>query len=306
MYPLKFEPVYKEMIWGGQTLESLFGRKLPSQQVGESWELCTHRHGMSYIINGLWQGKTLAEVIEQQPEAMLGTAYKGTAEFPLLIKYLDANDHLSIQVHPDDGYAWAVEHERGKTEAWYVLHAGQGAQIVYGLRDAVSKEQFSRAIAGGEIESALRYVNVRQGDLILIPAGTVHSLLKGVVVCEVQQNSDATYRIHDFNRLGADGKPRELHIEKALDVIRFGGQPALDFAGESISCPYFTVRKWEVKQTALDHPQGRFLVYCILAGKGRIAGGGVVTPVQPGDTVLLPACLETVEISGELSLLRIQ
>ncbi|CUH97298.1 hypothetical protein P22_3425 [Propionispora sp. 2/2-37] len=306
MYPLKFAPVYKEMIWGGQRLGSLFNRKLPFSKVGESWEICTHRHGMSSIVNGVWQGKTLAEVIARQPQVILGTGYKELAEFPLLIKYLDANDHLSIQVHPDDGYAWNTEHEQGKTEAWYVLHAEQGAQIIYGLRDTVSKEQFSRAIAEGGIEQVVRYVAVRQGDLILVPAGTVHSLLKGVVVCEVQQSSDATYRIHDFNRPGPDGKPRELHIEKALEVIDFGKQPALQFAKESISCPYFTVRKWKVTQKALDHPQGRFLVYCILAGEGRLAGGGVVMPVLPGDTLLLPACLETVELSGELQMLRIQ
>ncbi|CUH95329.1 hypothetical protein P22_1399 [Propionispora sp. 2/2-37] len=306
VYPLKFKPVYKEMIWGGRALESLFGRKLPSSRIGESWELCTHPQGMSCINNGIWQGKTLQEVIEQQPETILGKAYAGQAQFPLLIKYIDANDHLSIQVHPGDEYARRVEGERGKTEAWYVVDAGPGAEIIYGLSDTVTREIFSQAVASGAVEPVLRRVAVCPGDLILVPAGTVHSLLKGVVVCEVQQSSDLTYRIHDFNRTGPDGKPRALHIEKALEVISFGEQPPLNFTQDSITCSYFSVRKWQVKPLVRDYSGGHFLVYCILQGSGQVVGNGVSTPVQAGETVLVPACLESVEIMGELHLLRIQ
>lgn len=305
MYPLTFEPVYKETIWGGQALANLFGRKLPSPRTGESWEVCAHPQGMSRIRNGLWRGKTLQEVITAQPAMILGEGRKTAGQFPLLIKYIDAGDDLSIQVHPADEYAWRMEGQPGKTEAWYVLQAGPGAEIIYGLNEAVSRDGFSQAVREGTVEAAVRRVAVQTGDMILVPAGTVHSLLKGVVVCEIQQNSDVTYRIHDFNRTGPDGQPRRLQIEKGLAVTAFGQQPSLCFKQDRITCPYFSVRKQRITGLTEDFPAGQFLVYCILQGQGRIVGNGVEVPVQAGDTVLIPACLTAVTLSGQCQLLRI-
>ncbi len=306
MYPLTFEPVYKETIWGGQALATLFGRELPSARIGESWEICAHPQGMSRIRNGSWQGKTLQEVMSTQPALILGEGRTAETQFPLLIKYIDAGDDLSIQVHPDDEYAGRVERQPGKTEAWYVLQAGPGAEIIYGLNEAVSREAFIQAVREGTVEAAVRRVAVQAGDMILVPAGTVHSLLKGVAVCEIQQNSDLTYRLYDFNRTGPDGKPRMLHLGKGLAVTAFGQQPALDFRQDSITCPYFSVQRQQVAGQVQDLPAGRFLIYCILQGKGQIAANGIEVPVQAGDTVLIPACLTAVTLTGQCQLLRIR
>lgn len=305
MYPLVFEPVYKETIWGGRALEKLFSRKLPSPRTGESWEICAHPQGMSRIRNGIWQGQTLQEVIERQPDMLLGAGRKTERRFPLLVKYIDAGDDLSIQVHPPDDYAWQVEKQPGKTEAWYVIQAGPGAEIIYGLNEAISREGFMQAVQKGTVAAAVRRVVVRAGDMILVPAGTVHSLLKGVVVCEIQQNSDLTYRIHDFNRTGPDGKPRMLHLEKGLAVTAFGQQPSLHFTQDSITCPYFSVQKQLITGQLQDFPAGQFLVYCIVQGNGRITGNGIEVPAQAGDTVLIPACVPAVQLTGDYQLLRI-
>lgn len=309
IYPLKFVPVYKEVLWGGSRIGQIFDRQLPSGKTGESWELCSHQNGMSVVANGSLAGKTVAELLQSDKAAVMGAAYAAAHpenRFPLLVKIIDANDNLSIQVHPGDEYAYRVEQEPGKSEAWYVLAAEENAQIVYGLREDVTKEAFGEALRRGNPVDALRYVPVKAGDMIYIPSGVVHAALKGVMVYEVQQNSDTTYRIYDFHRVGQDGKPRQLHIDKALDVIRFGGQESTDFSVSCISCRYFSMEKAFVGETREGKTNDSFVVLCIVAGEGRIAWQEGSMTVRAGETVLIPACLGEYVLSGKLEFLEIR
>lgn len=306
IYPLQLRPVYKEVIWGGRSLEQLFARTLPGPCIGESWELCTHEHGTSIVANGCWENLSLTEVIARQPAAILGKAYQNQNRLPLLIKYIDANDHLSIQVHPGEAEALTAEGEAGKSEAWYIVKADDDAEIVFGLAEGTTRETFQQAIRAGGVERLLRRVKVRTGDMVFVPAGTVHALLKGLVVCEIQQNSDTTYRIYDYDRVDSQGQKRPLHLERALSVIKFDQQPAVEFSHSALYCPYFSVEKWDVKGGREDRPGGRFAAYCVLQGQGRVSGNGVTVELRAGATVLLPAALPAVHLEGDLTLLRVQ
>jgi mannose-6-phosphate isomerase len=229
VYPLTFEPVFRNYIWGGRRLESLFARSLPPGIVAESWEISGHLAGSTPVKSGYWAGQPLPAVLAALGEKLVG-ARAGWAlrrgRFPLLVKLLDAAQDLSVQVHPDDEYALAHENgELGKTEMWYVLYAEPGARLVLGLRPGTTRGDFKEALEAGRLEDVLRYLPVRAGEAVPVPAGTVHALLAGIVVTEIQQNSDTTYRVYDWGRVGTDGRPRPLHIEKALDVIAFGEEP---------------------------------------------------------------------------------
>lgn len=230
LYPLTFAPVLRDYLWGGRRLETLFGRRLPPGVIAESWEISGHPSGSTAADAGYWQGQPLPAIQEALGERLVGTR-AGWAlarrKFPLLVKLLDAQQDLSVQVHPDDAYALAHENgELGKTEMWYVLHADEGTELIRGLRSGVDRETFRRALEAGELPALLRREPVHPGQVFDVPAGTVHALLAGAVVAEIQQNSDATYRIYDWGRVGADGRPRPLHIAKALDVIDFSGRAA--------------------------------------------------------------------------------
>ncbi len=225
IYPLKFEPVFRDYIWGGRNLEKLFGRELPPGKVAESWEISAHEVSSTEVKSGSLRGKTLPEVMTLLGEKLVGSHYKEAVErdvFPLLIKLLDANRDLSVQVHPDDDYAQTHENgEHGKTEMWYVLWAKPNAQLIYGLKAGTTKESFRRALNEKNLESCLHYLNVKSGDVIFVPPKTIHALLAGAVVAEIQQNSNVTYRVYDWNRVDDNGNSRPLHIDKALDVINF-------------------------------------------------------------------------------------
>jgi len=223
IYPLLFEPVFRDYIWGGRHLETEFGRMLPEGIVAESWEISGHPSSPTIAANGHWQGHSLVDILTELGTDLVGTNSRDIFKFPLLVKLLDANRNLSVQVHPDDAYAdqnaWG---ELGKAEMWYVLHAEPDAELVYGLCKGVDRASFAKAVADGEVESQLYRLPIARGDCINVPPGTVHALLAGAVVAEIQQNSDTTYRIYDWGRLGDDGQPRPLHIEHALNVIDWG------------------------------------------------------------------------------------
>jgi mannose-6-phosphate isomerase len=225
LYPLTFEPVLRDYMWGGRRLERLYGRALPPGITAESWEVSAHPSSPTAVSHGPLRGLTLPEVVDRLGADLLGTNGQATARgrgFPLLVKLLDANLRLSVQVHPDDAYALAHEGGLGKTEMWYVLYAAPGAGIIYGLQEGVTRESFARAVSEGALGSVLRQIGVRAGDAICVPAGTVHALLSGLVVAEIQENSDTTYRVYDWDRPGPDGRPRPLHIARALEVVDFG------------------------------------------------------------------------------------
>ena len=225
--PLSFSPRFQQYIWGGRNLERILGRTIPDGDVAESWEISAHRAAITVVRGGEFDGTPLDELHARFGDALVGRRGRWATQrgiFPLLIKLLDANRALSVQVHPDDAYARAHEGETelGKTEMWYVLWAREGAEIIYGLKKGTSRESLAAAIREGTLESCLRRVPARTGDAFLIEAGTVHAVLDGVLIAEVQQSSNTTYRVYDWGRAGPDGRPRELHIREALDVIDLG------------------------------------------------------------------------------------
>ena len=225
LYPLLFEPVLKDYIWGGRNLEKL-GRKLPPEGViAESWEIAGHKDGTTRVVNGRFAGKLLTELHEELGLALNGSRSAWAQErgkFPLLIKLLDANRPLSVQVHPKDAYALANEgNELGKTEMWVVLQAEPDAEVIFGVSQEVSREEFRVAIYNNTLKPLLHRLPVKAGDHICVPAGSLHAIMGGLLIAEIQQNSNTTYRVYDWGRVGADGQPRPLHVDKALDVINF-------------------------------------------------------------------------------------
>ncbi|MHB9110557.1 MAG: type I phosphomannose isomerase catalytic subunit [Armatimonadota bacterium] len=320
LYPLRFAPVYFEKVWGNRRLETVMGRPLPpGQPIGESWEVSDHPHGKSIITNGPLRGTSLHDLIEREPVAVLGShvrTLRGDA-FPLLVKYIDADDQLSVQVHPDDEYAQEHEGELGKTEMWYVLHADPDAEIIAGLREGVSKEEFIEALQDGDPAMLLYHLPIKSGETILIPAGRIHALLPGLLVLEIQENSDTTYRLYDWGRVGLDGKPRELHIDKALAVSNWAdyqARPATEhpeLLGDNRKsvltvCEYFTVEKYSLASEQIFKLRGdRFYILNCVAGAGALTWYGGVEMLHFGDSVLLPADLTdfAVQPEGEASFL---
>lgn len=321
IYPLLFEPVFKDYIWGGRNLERLFGRSLPPGITAESWEIAGHEDGTTLVKNGPFTGLPLTEVQNRLGLDLIGKRNAWAFErgkFPLLVKLLDANQPLSVQVHPNDDYALANEgNELGKTEMWVVLDATPGAALILGLQPDVSPDLFRQGILEGNLEQHLHKLPVAAGDAICVPAGTVHAILEGAVIAEIQQNSNTTYRVYDWNRVGADGRPRPLHIEKAIDVIDFSmvkpgiAQPQQIFEDHGIrrwqlcSNNYFTTEKVELADGEIY--QG----YCdgsTLEIWGIIQGKAVIDDMQLDAVqfVLLPAALGgfSLEAQGDCTFLR--
>lgn len=306
--PMFMQPVFKETVWGGTKILTTFGKKIPSDHTGESWEVAAHENGQSVILNGCMAGKTLQEAIEEAPEEILGSKVleeHGT-HFPLLIKLIDASDNLSVQVHPDDEMAKCLEgpRENGKTEMWYVLDAQPGARLIYGLRQEVTPEAFAEAIESQTLEQLVNWVPVHKGDTFFIPAGTLHAIGAGILIAEIQQNSDTTYRVYDYGRVGLDGKPRQLHIEKAKQVTKLTASVGTEYADieEGIVCPYFQTYRRNLRGLQeIAVSSEHFQILMILEGSGRING----QPFKKGDTILLPAAGETVGLEGRAVYLQI-
>ena len=208
---LKLQPVFKDYIWGGTRLRDEYGFESPLEKLAEGWMLSCHKDGENTVLNGEYKGKTLSELIKDNPE-FLGENGKKFEYFPILIKLIDAKNDLSVQVHPDNEYALRVEKEYGKTECWYILDCDEGAELIYGFNKKISSEEFKKKIADNTFLDTVNKVKVKKGDLFFIEAGTLHAIGKGILLAEIQQNSNTTYRVYDYGRLGADGKPRELHI----------------------------------------------------------------------------------------------
>ncbi|WP_410795772.1 type I phosphomannose isomerase catalytic subunit [Paenibacillus sp. J5C2022] len=314
-YPLQFKPEMKERVWGGRALES-FGLELPEGAIGEGWMIGDHPNGTTKVTNGPLAGIGLDQIRNQFGKAWFGkNGFSETnGRFPLLIKLLDCNDDLSVQVHPTDNYAGLPKGELGKTEMWYILSAKPGAKIIYGLKEGVDRAGMEAAIKEGRIMETLQEVPVEAGDAFYIPAGTVHALCSGVVVAEIQQNSDTTYRLHDYDRPGLDGKLRELHIEDSLNVIAYEGAGATRMktdgigAGEWLtiaSSPYFLVEKGIVDGTStLAATEDSFVILVIADGEGTMQWDGGEQAVKAGECFLLPATLGGCRLTGSLTVLR--
>ncbi|MDX1957587.1 MAG: type I phosphomannose isomerase catalytic subunit [Leptospiraceae bacterium] len=219
---LRFQPIYKEKIWGGRRLESEFGRKIPSGNIGESWEISDYGKEISIVSSGKWKGKTLRELYKSYPKEIFGENFTHLEEFPLLVKLLDAKEKLSVQVHPDNEYALKFDpSSKGKKEAWLILSSDDNSEIVCGFANDLSKDEYKKKIESNQAENDLKQWKTTKGDSFIINPGTIHAIGGGNLILEVQQSSDSTYRVYDYGRLGDDGKPRELHIQKSLDVLNF-------------------------------------------------------------------------------------
>jgi mannose-6-phosphate isomerase len=316
LYPLKFAPVYKQILWGGSNIKRYFGRNTPYDKVAESWELCSRSDGMGIVDNGPLRGSSFESLIEEYKENLLGeksVAHYGNT-FPLLVKLIDANDRLSVQVHPDDAYARLEGEANGKNEMWYIVDAKEDAKLIYGLKEGVTKQKFSDAVSAGKIAETLREVPVKAGDSLFIPAGTVHAILSGILIAEIQQNSNTTYRIYDWGRVDANGKGRELHISKALDVINFGAAQGSGIAGELsahegfdsralLRSQYFNLDEITVKTNYHGQTDSSFLAVINLRGSGMLTYDDGEMAIGAGETVLLPASLGKFTFTGSLKLL---
>lgn len=315
LYPLQFEPILKERIWGGTKLKTYLNKPISSEITGESWEISTVENDISVIANGSLKGKNLNELIADFPVAVLGTnVYKqfGT-QFPLLFKYLDAREDLSIQVHPNDDLAKARHNSFGKTEMWYVMQADTDARLIVGFKEKSSKEAYLASLENKSILSILDSKKVHKGDVFFLETGTVHAIGAGMVIAEIQQTSDITYRIYDFDRVDAEGNTRELHVDLALDAINYNVvdaekhyTKAVNSANEMVHCPYFTTNFIPLDGTMSVFKNGTsFTVYMCVEGDFQLRYNDQSYHYKTGDTILIPAEMNAFEIFGKASVLEI-
>lgn len=304
--PVKLSPAFKDYLWGGTKLKEKYNKKSDLEIVAESWEMSCHKDGQSTVISGDYKGKTLTEYVEEIGKELLGEKAQKFDYFPLLIKFIDAKDNLSIQVHPADDYALRVEGEYGKTEMWYVLEAEEGAYLYYGFNRDITKEEFSQRIKNNTILEVLNKVNVKSGDVFFIDAGTVHAIGAGLMICEIQQNSNTTYRVYDYDRRDKDGNARPLHIEKAIEVSKLTKAPEITKSDDDIlaSCEYFTVKKAMVNgEKTLKVDESSFVSLIIVDGAGKIRLGEDELLAEKGDSIFVPAQNGEMVICGELEVI---
>ncbi|HOK51132.1 MAG: type I phosphomannose isomerase catalytic subunit [Bacteroidales bacterium] len=302
LYPLKFKPILKDVLWGGTKLRDLLHKKGASDRCGESWEISDVPGASSVVANGFLAGNTLSELVEVYMDDLVGGAVfeRFGERFPLLIKFIDANDRLSVQVHPNDEMALREHNSWGKTEMWYVVQAEPDAGLIVGFNRPMDAETYVKYLNEGRLEEILHFEKVKAGDVVFLPAGRIHAIGAGLLIAEIQQTSDITYRIYDWNRLDATGKPRELHTELALKAIDFrpvkniktSYTAALNRSVELVKCPYFTTNLLEFEQT-IEKDYGAidsFVIYMCLEGKFTIETfDSNPVDVTMGETVLIPA-----------------
>jgi len=315
IYPLQFQPILKERIWGGKKLKTVLGKPIESDITGESWELSTVEGDISIVANGELKGKSLTEIIDEAPDEILGTAvYKRFGkQFPLLFKYLDAREDLSIQVHPNDKLAKERHNSFGKTEMWYVMQADQDAHIIVGFKEKSNAQEYVENLKNKSLLSILDVVNVKAGDSFFIESGTVHAIGAGLVIAEIQQTSDITYRIYDFDRVDANGNTRELHVDQALDAINYdkvdtskGYDKVVNESNNIVDCPYFTTNFIPLEgEKSVNKSGATFTVYMCVEGGFELDYKGEVFKYKKGDTVLIPAAIKDFVLSGKASVLEI-
>ena len=314
LYPLTFTPIFKERIWGGEKLEKELHKPIHQPLIGESWEVSTVKGDISVIDNGALKGTSLQTLIEQAPEALLGRAvYKrfGT-DFPLLIKFIDAAQDLSIQVHPDDALAKARHNSFGKTEMWYIMEADPNASIIIGFNRNVSKEEYQSHLENKTLSQLLNYEKVSHGDMFFIPAGKIHAIGAGVLLAEIQQTSDITYRVYDFDRKDDAGNLRELHLEQSIDVLTIG-KPAnsrpVTIQADSLTSTllvandFFAVYKWDIAGSVNFKKTADYSLVSVLEGLGELEVDGAVYALEKGEHFILPSDVTEWTLSGDLQLI---
>ncbi|WP_367773776.1 type I phosphomannose isomerase catalytic subunit [Flavobacterium sp. WC2421] len=315
VYPLQFDPILKDRIWGGEKLKTILNKPIESKITGESWELSTVEGDVSVIANGEFKGKSLTEVIEELPNEILGTEVhkRFGKQFPLLFKYLDAREDLSIQVHPNDELAKKRHNSFGKTEMWYIMQADPDSRIIVGFKEKSNANEYLEHLKNKTLLSILDDVEVKEGDVFFLETGTVHAIGAGLVVAEIQQTSDITYRIYDFDRVDAQGNTRELHIDLALEAINYDKVEAYrsykkdeNVSNTIVNCPYFTTNFIPLEDTVNVSKTGNsFTVYMCVDGEFELEYDMNIYTYKKGDTVLIPAAMDYYVITGKASILEI-
>jgi mannose-6-phosphate isomerase len=314
-YPLQFDAILKERIWGGEKLKTILNKPITSSITGESWEISTVEGDVSVVANGEYKGKSLSELINEYPNEMLGTAVyeRFGKQFPLLFKYLDAREDLSIQVHPNDELAKKRHNSFGKTEMWYVMQADTDARIIVGFKKDSSPEEYLAHLNNKTLTTILDDVKAKPGDVFFLETGTVHAIGAGLVVAEIQQTSDITYRLYDFDRKDAQGNTRELHVDLALDAINYKQVDTYKEYSKNVNqsnvvvdCPYFTTNYIPLEDKKEVHNSGlSFVVYMCIEGSFKLDFEGVTYDYKKGDTVLIPAAMKSYTLTGKASILEI-
>ena len=311
MYILKLKPVFKDYIWGGTKLRDEYGFESNLEKLAEGWMLSCHKDGENLIENGDFEGETLTEIVNTNPD-YLGENGKKFEYFPILIKLIDAKNDLSVQVHPDNKYAIRVEKEYGKTECWYILDCDDDAELIYGFNKSITSEEFKEKIADNTFLETVNKVKVKKGDLFFIEAGTLHAIGKGILLAEIQQNSNTTYRVYDYGRLGADGKPRELHVEKAIDVTNCTPPTrSTNPEGELLvkdgystqlltKCDLFNVEKVSIDTTYTSKADEKSFV-SVLVTDGNATIDEI--EIKKGDSLFIPANYGEFTVTGKSELI---
>ncbi|MDC6390075.1 mannose-6-phosphate isomerase [Maribacter sp. PR1] len=309
MYPLKFKPILKERLWGGKKLKEVFGKASISETTGESWELSTVQGDISVIANGDLADNSLQELIEKYPNELLGKSVvdRFGKEFPILIKFIDAKQDLSIQLHPNDQLAKERHNSFGKTEMWYIMDADPGAELIVGFNKDVTKSEYAKSLESDSLLDLLNYEKVKEGDTFFINTGKIHAIGAGVLLAEIQQTSDVTYRVFDFNRRDKDGNLRELHTDLALDAIDYKKKDdfKVDYSKESnainsmVQCPYFKTNFLNLTQSMVQDTLKRdsFTIFMCVDGEAKIENDFGQVIVNKGETTLLPASSKKIKIN---------
>ncbi|MEC4116927.1 type I phosphomannose isomerase catalytic subunit [Myroides phaeus] len=314
-YPILFNPILKDRIWGGTKLESVLGKDIHSSEVGESWEISGVPNDISIVANGAYKSMELDKLIAAYPQEVLGNSIieRFGLHFPLLFKFLDAKEDLSIQLHPNDLLAQKRHNSCGKTEMWYVMQADPGARVVVDFKEGVTQESYLEHLKKNTLPSILKEIPVKKGDVFFIDAGTIHAIGKGVLLAEIQQTSDITYRVYDWGRVDAKGNSRELHVDLALDAIDYNKKEVeLQYSQEKntvnkiVECPFFSVNYIPLKGEFLKKKDSqRFYIYVVTEGECTMTIGSEKYQFQKGNTILVPALIENIQLSGDATLLEI-
>lgn len=312
MEPIFFKPAYKNVIWGGNNISKIFNRNIIGNNIGESWEISAHPNGLSMIKNKEFEEKNLYDLFEDKSQRIkiFGTHCEKLDKFPILAKFIDANKSLSIQVHPNNEYAMKNEHDSGKTEVWYIMDCKEDAKIVYGFKENVTEQNLKNAI--DNIEENVNYIDVHKGDFISIPSGTIHAIMDGIVLCEVQQSSDVTYRVYDWNRVDKNGNARALHKEKAMDVISLdNNNKVYNYSNVNkdthmYKSDIFNIDMININGTTNTRSvEESFFAYIVIEGNGELKSENFLEQIEKGDAFLIPANLGEYSISGNLKLMKI-
>ena len=314
-YPLQFDCILKERIWGGEKLNSVLNKPITSNSTGESWEISTVEGDVSVISNGTLKGVSLNELIDTFPNEVLGTTVfdKFGKQFPLLFKYLDAKTDLSIQVHPNDELAKIRHNSFGKTEMWYIMQADEGSRIIVGFKNNSNAEEYVSHLENNTLLDILEEVKVKTGDVFFLETGTVHAIGAGLLVAEIQQTSDITYRLYDFDRVDSEGYKRELHVELALDAINYNKVETqkdynkdLNVSNEMVDCPYFTTNYLNLSgELKVSKSANSFTVYMCTDGGFQLNHNQINYQYSKGDTILIPATMIDYTLSGNAIVLEI-